>query len=123
MEIPMRVPLLSFAALMVLVSATPSVSHPHDDPEIFDARGTLTKVDLARQFIEVDVVDNKTKVTRNQLFFVDPRVNIRAGKTRLRITDLRAGQRGQVSVMRLHEEGREDVERLVVFEIRLDVPS
>jgi hypothetical protein len=119
----MRLLLASSVCLVVLGASTPSVSHPHDDPEIFEANGTLTKIDIARQFIEMDVIDNRTKAPRNQLFFVDRKVKIRAGRTRLQLTDLRPGQRVRCTVERQHSDGREDLARLIVFEIRLDARS
>ena len=105
--------------LALLGSATRSVSHPHDEPDLFDADGTLTKVDVARQFIEIDVFDKKTKTTRNLLLFIVPKAKIRNGKTRVGILELRPGQRVRCTIVREHPEDREDLERLVVHEIRL----
>jgi hypothetical protein len=96
------------------------MAHPHDEPEILDVKGILTKVDVVNQIVEVDTIDNKTKARRNLLLFVDRKVKIRNSKTRLALGDLQPGQRVTCRVERRHQAGREDRERLTVFEIRLD---
>lgn len=109
-------------AVLVLAS-TPSKAHPHDEPEAFQVKGTLTKVDVVNGIIEVDTVDNRTKTPRNLLFFVDRNMEIRNGKARVQLAELQPGQRVTCTIERRHQEGREDRERLTVFEIRLDVRS
>jgi hypothetical protein len=108
---------LGLSLCTVLVVAFVIRAHPHDEPEIFDATGVLTKVDAVNQIIEMDTIDRQTKARRNLLLFVDPKVNIRNGKTRLSLADLRHGQRVRCRVVRRHQEGRDHRERLVVFEI------
>ena len=83
----------------------------------------MTKVDVANQIVEIDVVDNKTKATRNLLLFVDPKVKIRNGRVRVELESLQRGQRVRCMVERRHPEGREDLARLIVFEIRFDPRS
>jgi hypothetical protein len=107
----------------VFVLASTSRAHPHDEPEIYEVKGTLTKVDLVNQIIEVDTIDTRTKTPRNLLLFVDRKVKIRNGKTHVKFAELHRGQRVLCTVERKHQEGREDRERLTVFEIRLDVRS
>ena len=112
-----------FCVCAVLVLASTPKAHPHDEPEIFDVKGTLSKVDLANQIVEVDTIDSRTKARRNLLLFVDRKVKIRNGKTRMALGELQPGQRVTCTVERQHQEGREDRERLTVFEIRIDVRS
>jgi hypothetical protein len=119
----MRVLLLTMSVWLV-GSSIPGRAHPHgDEPEFFEARGMLTKVDVANRVIEIDVVDNETKATRNLLLFVDPKVKIRNGNVRVELASLQRGQRVRCMVERRHPEGREDLLRAIVFEIRLDARS
>ena len=113
---------LIWCLYLVLVLASASLrAHPHDEPEIFEVKGTLTKVDVVNRIVELDTFDSRTKITRNLLFFVDGRIKIRNGKVRVELAQLKPGQRVTCTVERKHQEGREDRERLTVFEIRLDV--
>ena len=117
------VALLIFSAVAILALSSTPKAHPHDEPEIFDVKGTLTKVDLVNQVVEVDTIDSKTKARRNLLLFVDRKAKISNGKTRMALGELQPGQRVTCAVERKHQEGREDRERLTVFQIRLDARS
>src|SRR5687768_13964978 len=108
----------------VLTFASPSPqAHPHDEPEIFDIKGTLTRVDVVNRAIELDTIDPTSRTRRNMLFFVDQKAKIRSGKARVDLATLQAGQRVTCTVERTFQQGREDRERLTVFEIRLDPVS
>ena len=109
-------------AFLVLASMA-SKAHPHDEPEILQVKGTLTKVDVVNGIVEVDTVDSRTQTPRNLLFFVDRKMKIRNGKARVELAELLPGQRVTCKIERQHQGFREDRERLTVFEIRLDVRS
>jgi hypothetical protein len=111
------------AAILMSGGWVPLLAHPHDEPDIFEVKGTLTKVDFVNGVIEIDTIDRATKAARNMLLFVDRKVKIRNGKVRVELAGLQRGQRVTCSVERQHQEGREDRERLTVFEIRVDARS
>ena len=69
--------------------------------------------------IELDTTDPATRTRRNMLFFVDQKVKIRSGKARVELAALQPGRRVTCSIERQFQQGREDRERLTVFEIRL----
>jgi hypothetical protein len=110
--------LLGAACGAVILAAAVAAAHPHDELDIFDTRGTLTKVDVVNNAIEIDTIDARTKTVRNELFRLDRRTKIRNGRARLRLADLQAGQRVVCVVERFHRDGQKD--RLIVLEIRLD---
>lgn len=110
-----------FAGL-ILASPSPQ-AHPHDEPEIFEIKGTLTRVDVVNRAIELDTIDPSSRTRRNMLFFVDRKAKIRRGKARLDLAALQPGRRVTCTVERKFQEGRQDRERLTVFEIRLDPAS
>jgi hypothetical protein len=76
---------LASAALLAITSIS-SRAHPHDEPEIFQVKGTLTNVDAVNRAIEVDAIESSGRPPRNVLLFVD-------------------------------------LERLIVFDIRLDAST
>lgn len=107
--------------LFVMVLSTSSISgHPHNEPETFFLRGTLTKVDVVNRTIEVDTIDARTRAIRNVLVFVDKKVNLRTGKVRLDIEALKAGLRVTCTGDRLSNESHG--ERMVAFEIQVASP-
>jgi hypothetical protein len=106
----------SACAMLALICASSS-AHPHDEPETLILKGTLTKVDAINRAIELDTVDRKTKAVRNMLLFVDAKVKLRQGKTRINLGELRPGQLVTCIVERDHKEG--GGERLTAFEIRV----
>ena len=103
---------------MVALMWASSAAHPHDEPETFVLKGTLTKVDAVNRAIELDTIDRETKAVRNMLLFVDRNVKLRQGKARMTLGELKPGQRVTCVVERDHREGARD--RLTAFEIRLD---
>jgi hypothetical protein len=105
---------------VALMSALPR-SHPHDEFEIFIVRGTLTKVDAVNRAIELDIVDPKTKTTRNMLLFVEAKAKLRNGRARMTLAELKPGQRVRCEVERNHKE--DGSERLMAFDIRLETRS
>jgi hypothetical protein len=111
------------ACAVLAVAAAWLRAHPHDEPEIFEVRGSLAKVDSVNRAVEVDVVDSKGGPPRSLLLFVEAKAKIQGGKARLNLADLQKGQRVICAVERRHPPGRDDLERLIVFEIRLDASS
>jgi hypothetical protein len=114
---------LIIGSVCAVLAGSSAPARPHDVHDIFDVRGALTKVDVVNRAIEVDTIDSKTKTVRSQLFFVDRKARIRKGGTRLDLAALQPGQRVTCTIERRHPEGREDLERLTVLQIRLDVRS
>jgi hypothetical protein len=112
---------IAYACGAIFLASVSSAAHPHDEAEIFQVTGIVTTVDVVNRIIAVDTVDKTTKTSRNLLFFVDPKIRIRNGKTRVGLAELQPGRRVTCIVERQHQEGRDDRHRLVVFEIRLDV--
>ena len=107
-------------AMVALVSASFS-AHPHDEPETLVLKGTLTKIDAVNRAIELDTVDPDTTTPRNMLLFVDAKVKVRQGKTRMTLGELRPGQRVTCVAERDHKDGQG--ERLTAFEIRVETRS
>jgi hypothetical protein len=107
---------LSLASLSVY-------AHPHDEPEIFQVKGTLTGIDALNYAIAIDTIDPTTRARRNILFLVDKKAKIRNAKTRVDLTALRPGQQVICMAERTFQEGRQDRERVIVFEIRADSVS
>lgn len=113
--------LILCASVLVTLVLASLRAHPHDEPDIFTLKGTLTEVDVVNRAIEVDTVDAKTKIARNLLLFVDAKVKLRNGKARINLEELRPGQRVTCDVERNHKE--DGSERLTAFEIRLEARS
>ena len=110
------------SAVLLTASMSPSAHpHPHDEREILEVKGTVTKVDLVNRVLEVDIFDRTTQTTRSMLLVIDKKVKIRNGKRRIELAALPLGQRVTCSVEREHLEGRGP--RLTVFDIRLDARS
>lgn len=42
------------AAILMSGGWVPLLAHPHDEPDIFEVKGTLTKVDFVNGVIEID---------------------------------------------------------------------
>ena len=96
------------ACVMVALAPALAGTHPHDEPEIYTLKGTVTKVDVANRAFELDTLDPETKAPRNLLLFVDARARLRNGKAPLNLVDLRPGHRLRATVERQHDEtGRE----------------
>jgi hypothetical protein len=113
--------LLCCACVIVFMAASPR-AHPHgDEPDHFDLKGVLTKIDVVNRTIELDTIDPSTKAPRNMLLFVDKKVKLRQGRARVELGALAPGQRVTCTVERVHNEGGRD--RLTAFEIRLDALS
>jgi hypothetical protein len=113
-----RPPRALWCASLILVLAAASASgHPHDDPETFVLRGTLTKVDLVNQAIEMDIITPKMKAGQNLLLFLDKKAKIRNGKARMDVAELKASQQVRCTVERMHQDGKAD--RLIAFEVQL----
>jgi hypothetical protein len=110
--------LLGAACGVVILASVVPAAHPHDELDLFDARGTLTKIDLVNNVIEVDTIDARTKIVRNELFRLDRRTKIRNGRARLQLANLQAGQRVVCVVERFHRDGQKD--RLIALEIRVE---
>jgi hypothetical protein len=97
------------------ISSSVLLAHPHGEDTTVVFTGTLTKVDVQNQTIEVDAIDRRTLVRRNVLLFIDAKAKMRHGKRRITSAELTAGQR--VTCVAEVEEDRDG--RLVVFDVRL----
>jgi len=104
---------------MLLLTAARSGGHPHG-PDTFDVTGTLTRIDVANRILEIDTVPGSGSTSRHLLLFVQSKVTIRDGDKDTTLLRLRKGQRVTCTVRRQQQPGREDRERLTVFEIRVD---
>jgi len=106
--------------LSALVAVAPPISaHPHDEDEIVVLTGTLTKINLERQTVELDVFDRQERGTRNLLLFVEAKAKLTDGKRRIALTELVSGQQVTVTAERVANQGS----RLVAFEIRVNGPK
>ena len=104
--------------LLLSVSASSAMAgHPHVERQIFFLRGTLTKVDVVSQAVEMDTVDPTTKQARNLLVFVDKKTKFKRGKTRMVLSDLKAGQQVRSTIELTHDEAQ--AERFIALEVQL----
>jgi len=123
--IQLRLARTAFAAAWTICAALGLASlaieaHPHDEPEIFTLKGTLTKADVVNRAIELDTIDPDSRMRRNMLFFVDRKAKVLNGQARIDLQALQVGQRIICIIERQFLEGRQDRERVMVFEISLD---
>ena len=103
--------------LLSVLVALPAIGHPHHERQIIVLRGTVTKVDSVNRAIELDTIDPGSKRPRNLLLFLDKKVKLRRGKTRMGLSDLKVGQQVDSTVELTHDEA--DTERFVALEIQL----
>jgi hypothetical protein len=101
--------------MVAMFSSSVLLAHPHGEDTTIVFTGTLTRVDVQNQTIEVDGIDRGTLVRRNLLLFIDAKAKMRHGKRRITLAELTAGQR--VTCVAELEEDRDG--RLVAFDIRL----
>src|SRR5215203_6485845 len=105
------------ACFFVLLSWSSGLqAHPHEKDTIMVFTGTLDRVDLKTQTIELDTIDADTRQARNVLMFVDRKAKLRQGKKRIALADLTVGRRAVCTAERdVHDDSR-----LVVFDIRME---
>ena len=108
---------IGWVILLGVLLSPPVSGHPHHERQIVVLRGTLTKVDVVNRAIELDTIDPSTKRPRNLLLFVDKKVKLRRGKSRITLSDLKAGQQVGSTVELTHDES--EVERFIALEIQL----
>ncbi|MGE0704696.1 MAG: hypothetical protein AB7P22_12255 [Vicinamibacterales bacterium] len=108
------------ACATLLLTMASLTAHPHDEPEIFVLRGTVTKVDATNRAFELDTVDPHSRAPRNILIVLDRRAQIKQGKSRLQVSDVSVGQRVTCTVEYREVDGRE---RFAGLEIQLDRSS
>src|SRR5262249_47922331 len=85
---------VAFVAVMAcLIGQAPLSAHPHPGDVLTDTlRGRVSQVDLEHRTVAIDTLDRKTKKPRNYLLFLDPKVKITRGKTKLSAAELPPGQ-------------------------------
>jgi hypothetical protein len=103
--------------LVIAMVAGAGNLHPHVERDIFDLDGTITKIDDVNRAIELDTIDARTKQTRNLLLFLDRKVKLRSGKTKVSLSAFKPGRRVNCTVERTHDEA--EIERLVALAIHL----
>ena len=104
--------LISCLLAVLVLASTASKAHPHDEQDIFEVKGILTRVDLGEPDRRGGYVRQQNQNDSKVLFFVDRKIKIRNGRTRMDLAQLEGGQRVICTVERQHQEGREDCERL-----------
>jgi hypothetical protein len=105
------------AFLLTAVLAAAGNIHPHNEREILDLQGTITKVDAVNRAVELDAVDPRTKQVRNLLLVLDKKVKLRNGKAKVELASFKPGQRVNCTVERTYDDA--DVERLVALSIQM----
>ena len=111
------------AALVLCAATAPLIAHPHPGDVVTDTlRGRASYVDVGHRTIAIEMLDRKSKQTRNVLLFLDPKVKITRDKTKLSLPDLMAGQPVICDVeVELNERGEQT--RLIAFEIKFDMKA
>ena len=119
--VAVRIAVLLVVALVAC--GAPSWAHPHPGDVVTDTlRGRVSEVDLEHRTVAVAMLDRKTKQPRNVLLFVDPKVKITQGKTKLSLMELPSGQAVICEVeVELNERGEQT--RLIAFEIKFDMKA